>query len=156
MKRREFITLLGGATVAWPHVARAQQRKEPLIGFLGGSDPLGYAVQIEALRLGLRDHGYFEGRNIEIEYRWAEGKYDRLPTLAAELISLNVDVIVTQGTPAALAAKKATSTIPVVMAIAGNPVETGIVASLARPGGNITGASFFYDEINAKRLECSA
>jgi putative tryptophan/tyrosine transport system substrate-binding protein len=110
-------------------------------------------AQIEALRLGLRDHGYIEGRNITIEYRWAEGKYDRLPGLAAELVRLHVDIIITQGTPAALAAKQATTNIPIVMAIVGNPVETGIVASLARPGGNITGSSFFWAELNAKRLE---
>jgi putative ABC transport system substrate-binding protein len=108
---------------------------------------------MEGLRRGLRDHGYIEGKNIVIEERWAEGKYDRLPTLAAELVFLKVDVIITHGTPAALAAKQATATIPIVMAIVGNPVETGIVASLAQPGGNITGSSFFDAELNAKRLE---
>ena len=125
----------------------------PRIGFLGGADPVGYAAQMEALRLGLRDHGYIEGRSVAIEERWAEGKYERLSTLAAELAGLKVNVIVTQGTPAALAAKRATTTIPIVMAIVGNPVETGIVASLARPGGDITGSSFFYAELSAKRLE---
>jgi putative ABC transport system substrate-binding protein len=124
-----------------------------VIGFLGGADPVGYAPQIEALRLGLRDHGYVEGQNIIVEYRWAEGRYDRLPALAADLVRRKVAVIVTQGTPAAFAAKQATTTIPIVMAIAGNPVETGLVSSLARPGGNITGSSFFYAELNAKRLE---
>jgi putative tryptophan/tyrosine transport system substrate-binding protein len=152
LKRREFITLLGGAT-AWPLAARAQQPAMPVIGFLGGADPAGYRAQMQALRLGLGDHGYVEGRNIAIEYRWAEGNYDLLPAFAAELVRLKVDVIVTQGTPAALVAKQATTTIPIVMAIVGNPVETGIVASLARPGANITGSSFFYPEINAKRLE---
>jgi putative ABC transport system substrate-binding protein len=123
------------------------------IGFLGGASAPGYAALMEALRLGLRDHGYVEGKNITIEYRWAEGKYDRLPALAAELLRLKVDVIITQGIPAALAAKQATTTIPIIMAIAGNPVEAGIVANLARPGGNVTGSAFFLDELNAKRLE---
>jgi ABC-type uncharacterized transport system substrate-binding protein len=150
MKRREFVTLLGAAA-AWPLAARAQQAAMPVIGFLGGADPVGYAPQIEALRLGLRDHGYVEGRTITIEYRWAEGQYDRLPGLAAELVARKVAVIITQGTPAAFAAKRATSTIPIVMAIVGNPVDTGIVSSLARPGGNITGSSFFYAELSAKR-----
>jgi putative tryptophan/tyrosine transport system substrate-binding protein len=152
LRRREFMTLLGGAA-AWPLTAQAQQQAMPLIGFLGGADPVGYRPQMDALRFGLRDHGYVEGRNIAIEYRWAEGQYDRLPTLAADLVARNVAVIITHGTPAALAAKRATSTIPIVMAIVGNPVDTGIVPSLARPGGNITGSSFFYPELNAKRLE---
>jgi putative ABC transport system substrate-binding protein len=152
MRRRAFIKLVGGA-VAWPLAAHAQQPATPVIGFLGGADPVGYAPQIEALRLGFRDHGYIEGRTIAIEYRWAEGKYDRLPALAADLVHRKVAVIITQGTPAALAAKQATTTIPVVMAIVGNPVETGIVSSLARPGGNITASSFFYAELSAKRLE---
>jgi putative tryptophan/tyrosine transport system substrate-binding protein len=123
------------------------------IGFLGGASASGYAALVEAFRLGLRDRGYVEGKNVAIEYRWADGRYDRLPALAAELVRLKVDVIVTQGTPAALAAKQATTTIPIVMAIVGNPVETGIVSSLARPGGNVTGSSFFMPELNAKRLE---
>jgi putative tryptophan/tyrosine transport system substrate-binding protein len=153
MRRREFITLLGGTAAAWPLAARAEQPATPVIGFLGGADPVGYAPQIEALRLGLRDYGYIDGLNIAVEYRWAEGKYDRLPVLAADLVRRKVAVIITQGTPAAFAAKQATTTIPIVMAIVGNPVETGIVTSLARPGGNITGSSFFYAELSAKRLE---
>jgi putative ABC transport system substrate-binding protein len=153
LKRRDFITLLGGAAATWPLAARTQQSAMPVIGFLGGANPVGYAPQIEALRLGLGDYGYVEGRTIAIEYRWAEGRYDRLPTLAADLVRRKVAVIITQGTPAALAAKQATTTIPIVMAIVGNPVETGIVSSLARPGGNITGSSFFYAELSAKRLE---
>jgi putative ABC transport system substrate-binding protein len=154
MRRREFISLLGGAAASWPLVAGAQQPGRTYrVAFLGGADPVGYAALLQALRLGLRDHGYVEGKNIVIEYRWAEGKYDRLPALVTELVGLKVDAIITQGTPAALAAKKATTTIPIVMAIVGNPVETGIVASLARPGGNITGSSFFWSELNAKRLE---
>jgi putative tryptophan/tyrosine transport system substrate-binding protein len=158
MKRREFITLLGGAVVTpsflWPRAVCAQQPGRVFrIGFLGGADPVGYAAQLEALRLGLQDHGYVIGRNVEIEYRWAEGRYERLPALAAELVALKVDLIITQGTPAAVVAKQATSTIPIVMAVVGNPIETGIVTSLARPGGNITGSSFFHPELNGKRLE---
>ena len=158
MKRREFITLLGGAVATppllWPRAACAQQPGRLFrIGFLGGADPIGYAAQLEALRLGLQDHGYVIGRNVEIEYRWAQGRYERLPALAAELVALKVDLIITQGTPAAIVAKQTTSTVPIVMAIVGNPIESGIVTSLARPGGNITGASFFHPELNGKRLE---
>ena len=153
MRRREFIGLVGGAVV-WPLGARAQQPgKVHRIGFLGSADPVGYADKMEALRLGLRDYGHVEGKNLAIEERWAEGKYDRLPVLAAELVRLNVGVIITHGTPAALAAKQATTIVPIVMAIVGNPVQTGIVTSLARPGGNITGSSFFDAELTAKRLE---
>jgi putative tryptophan/tyrosine transport system substrate-binding protein len=156
MRRRQFIAMIGGAAttpVLWRQAAHAQERTISAIGFLGGADPTGYRLQMEALRLGLRDHGYVEGKNIAIEYRWAEGKYDRLPALAAELVRLNVQVIITQGTPAAIAAKQATTTIPIVMTIVGNPIENGIVTSLARPGGNITGSSFFMPELCAKRLE---
>jgi len=153
MRRREFITLICSAAAAWPRAAHAQQPAMPVIGFLGGADPVGYAPQIKALRLGLGDYGYVEGQNIAIEYRWAEGRYDRLPALAADLVRRKVAIIITQGTPAAFAAKRATTTIPIVMAIVGNPVETGIVSSLARPEGNITGSSFFYAELSAKRLE---
>jgi putative ABC transport system substrate-binding protein len=123
------------------------------IGFLGANTLEQYRSQIEALRAGLRDLGYVEGKNIAIEFRWAEGQYERLPALAAELVRLDVDVIVTHGTPGSLAAKQATSTIPIVMALVGNPVEDGIVASFARPGGNITGSSLFYPELHAKRVE---
>jgi putative tryptophan/tyrosine transport system substrate-binding protein len=158
MRRREFITLLGGAAAApsllLSRAACAQQPGRVVrIGFLGGADPIGYAAQLEALRLGLQDHGYVIGRNVEIEYRWADGRYERLPALAAELVALKVDLIITQGTPAAVVAKQATSTIPIVMAVVGNPIETGIVTSLARPGVNITGSSFFHPELNGKRLE---
>jgi putative ABC transport system substrate-binding protein len=153
IKRREMITLLGGAVAAgaWPRAACAQKQMT-VIGFLGGADPVGYKPQMDALRQGLADYGYVEGRNIAIDERWAEGKYGRLPALAADLVQRKVAVIITQGTPAAFAAKRATTTIPIVMAIVGNPVDTGIVASFAKPGGNITGSSFFYAELNAKRL----
>jgi len=153
MKRREFITFLGGAAAALPLAAVRAQQAMRVVGFLGGAAPAGYAVLIEAFRSGLRDHGYIEGQNIRIEYRWAQAQYENLPALAADLVQRKVDVIVTQGTPAALAAKQATTTIPIVMAIVGDPVESGIVASYSRPGGNITGSSFFFPEINAKRLE---
>jgi putative ABC transport system substrate-binding protein len=153
MRRRDFVKGIAGSAIGWPVAARAQNSAKPVIGFLGGADPVGYAPQIVAWRLGLRDHGFVEGQNIAVEYRWAEGSYDRLPALAADLVRRKVAVIVTQGTPAALAAKQATTTIPIVMAVVGNPVDTGLVSSLARPGGNITGSSFFYAEISAKRLE---
>jgi ABC transporter substrate binding protein len=153
MRRRHFITLLGGAA-AWPLAARAQQLgKVARIGFLGAASASGYASQVEGFRLGLRDLGYIEGRNIVIEYRWAEGKYERLPELAADLIRSDVDVIVTHGTPGSLAAKQVTATIPIVMAAIGDPVATGIVTSVSRPSGNITGLSFFNPELNAKRIE---
>jgi putative tryptophan/tyrosine transport system substrate-binding protein len=153
MRRREFITLLGGAA-AWPLAARAQQAgKVPRIGFLGAASPSTFASRLEGIRLGLRDFGYVEGTNITIEYRWAEGRYERLPELAAELVRSNVDLIITHTTPGSLAAKRATTTIPIVMALIGDPVVAGIVASLARPGGNITGQSFFGAEIRAKRIE---
>jgi hypothetical protein len=152
--RREFITLLGGAAAAWPLAARAQQPgKIPRIGFLGAQSADSYASQLEGFRLGLRDLGYVEGTTIVIEYRWAEGKYERLRELVAELIRSNVDVIVTHGTPGALAAKQATTAIPIVVTLLGDPVASGIVASLARPEANITGQSFFSPELAAKRIE---
>jgi putative ABC transport system substrate-binding protein len=154
MKRRELITLLGGAAVTWPLVARAQQPAKTFrIGFLGLPTAESLPKRPEAFRAGLRDLGYQEGKNIVIEYRWADGEYDRLPALIAELVRLPVDVIVTHGTPGTLAAKQATSTIPIVMATAGDAVASGIVASLARPGGNVTGTTYFNPELSAKRLE---
>jgi putative ABC transport system substrate-binding protein len=154
VKRREFITLLGGAAATWPLAARAQQAgKVPRIGFLGMTSPSTLAARMKALRLGLRDFGYIEGTNITIEYRWAEGHYGRLPELAAELVRSNVDLIITHGTPGTLAARKATATIPIVMAVIGDAVASGVVASIARPGGNTTGQSFFDSEIRAKRIE---
>jgi putative ABC transport system substrate-binding protein len=154
MRRRQFITLLGGAAAAWPLAARAQQPgKVPRIGFLGMSSPSTFAPRLEGIRLGLRDFGYIEGTNITIEYRWAQGQYERLPELAAELVRSNVDLILTHGTPGSLAAKRATTTIPIVMGLIGDPVANGIVASVVRPGGNITGQSFFNPELRAKRIE---
>ena len=123
------------------------------IGFLGSTSAAGLASRLEAFRVGLRDLGYIEGKNLVIEFRWAEGKYDRLPELAAELVRLNVDLIVTAATPGVRAAKQATTTIPIVMASVGDPVASGLVASLARPGGNITGSTFFQPELMAKRIE---
>jgi ABC-type uncharacterized transport system substrate-binding protein len=156
MKRREFITLLGGAAAAWPRSASAQQRsKIPRIGYL---DPLSRSSRmaaswVEAFRLGLHDLGYAEGNNVIIEYRWSEGKYDRLAPLTAELVHLGIDVLVTYGTPATRAAKRATTSVPIVMAISGDAIATGLIISLSRPGGNITGSTFFNPELCAKRLE---
>jgi putative ABC transport system substrate-binding protein len=153
MGRREFITLLGGAAVAWPLAARAQPSgKTYRIGFLGVTSHAEWKPRVDALRTGLRQLGYEEGKNIVIHYRWAEGRYERLPALAAELVNLGIEVIVTHSTPGALAAKRATSTIPIIM-IVGDPVAAGLVASLARPGGNLTGLTFFFAEICAKRVE---
>ena len=154
MKRREFITLLGGAAAAWPLAARAQQAgKVHRIGFLGSATAAGSAKAIESLRTGLREFGYVEGTNIGIEFRWAEGNYDRLPHLVAELIATNVDVLITHGTPGTRVAKEATTTIPIVMAISGDAIATGLVSSLARPEANLTGSTFFLPQLNAKRLE---
>jgi putative tryptophan/tyrosine transport system substrate-binding protein len=153
IRRREFITLLGGAAVSWPLAARAQPvGKVYRIGFLGATSHAEYRRFVEALRVGLRQLGYEEGKNIVIEYRWAEGKYERLPELAAELVKLNVDVLILPGTPTAIAGKQATSTVPIVM-IVGDPVAAGLATSLARPGGNLTGLTFFFAEICAKRVE---
>ena len=139
MTRRQFITLLGGA-VAWPLAARAQQAgKLPTIGFLRESTPSGQRQWAAAFVQRLRELGWIEGRNFAIEYRWAEGRNERFAELVSELVRLKVDALLTQGTPAVLAAKQATSVIPIVFAIAGNPVATGLVASLAQPGGNVTG-----------------
>jgi len=152
MKRREFITLLGGAAAAWPFATRAQP-KIPRVGFMGNSTAALEANLVGSFRDGLREHGYEEGRNIIIEYRWADGKYERFPALVAELIATKVDVIVTAGTPAALAVKKATTTVPLVMVAVGDPVGTGLVQSLARPGGNLTGLSSIAPDLEGKRLE---
>jgi putative ABC transport system substrate-binding protein len=152
--RRQFISAIGGAAVAWPLAARTQQPgKVPRIGVLGAASASGFANRVAEFRAGLRDLGYVEGTNIIIEFRWAEGNYARLPELAAELIRSNVDLIVTHGTPGSLAAKQATATLPIVIATIGDPVAVGLVASVAKPGGNVTGESFFSPEMQAKKIE---
>ena len=148
--RREFITLLGGAAAAWPVAARAQQaKKTPRIGVLWPNPP----ATFDFMRQGLKDFGYVEGQNISFEFRWAEGKLDQLPELAAELVHLQVDVIVTLAPQATLAAKRATQTIPIVFVAMGDPLASGVVASLARPGANLTGTTRMISEMSAKHAE---
>src|SRR3954451_8276212 len=154
MRRREFMTGLGSATIAWPLVARAQQKSMPVVGVLSSSAPDLNEPNISAFRQELSELGYVEGRNILIEYRWAEGKSERFPALAAELVALKVDIILTAGgTLAALAAKQATTTLPIVFGVVGDPLAEGLVTSLARPGGNVTGLSNVTTDLIGKWLE---
>jgi putative ABC transport system substrate-binding protein len=154
LKRREFLSLLGGATAAWPLDARAQKSTLPVVGFLGAPSAAPYERYVAALHQGLKEVGYTEHQTVAMEYRWADGQYDRLPALAADLVSRRVAVIVPiGGAPAVVAAKAATSTIPIVFNLGADPIQLGLVTNLSRPGGNITGIAMMTLEIETKRLE---
>src|SRR5215467_2240389 len=152
--RRELLAALGGGAAAWPFAARAQQQSVmAVIGFLNGGSRAAYAPEVDAFRQGLKETGYVEGQNMTIDYRWAEDQYDRLPSLAAKLVQQKVTVIAATSTPAALAAKAVTSTVPIVFTTGGDPIKLGLVASLAHPGGNVTGSTQLSVEVGPKRLE---
>jgi putative ABC transport system substrate-binding protein len=153
MKRREFISLIGGAAAAWPLGARAQQPAMPVIGFLESGSPAAFAERVASFRRGLSEVGYTEGKNVLIEFRWAEGHYDRLPDLAAELVRQNVTVLAATGSPnSARAAQAATDRIPIVFANGGDPVRDGLVTNLSRPTGNSTGVCYYNSALGSKRL----